>query len=171
MLNVRAIGVLSRFLRSVIPLYIQQQYQSTGQSLSHSFSAAFPPLVPHHHLHVSMFSLYQSLLSKAFLQHHLNMLFLSFALILVSQTEHDLLPLLNFQSTLNISWMLLCSWNSPGKNSGVDSHSLLQGIFPTQGSNPGLPHCGQILFHLSYQGSPIFITFYLKVKCWYYSLN
>ena len=46
MLNVRAIGVLSRFLRSVIPLYIQQQYQSTGQSLSHSFSAAFPPLSP-----------------------------------------------------------------------------------------------------------------------------
>ena len=32
--------------------------------------------------------------------------------------------------------------------------SLLQGIFPTQGSNPGLPHCKQILFHLSHQGSP-----------------
>ena len=31
-------------------------------------------------------------------------------------------------------------WNSPGQNTGVDSHSLLQGIFPTQGSNPGLPH-------------------------------
>ena len=32
--------------------------------------------------------------------------------------------------------------------------SLLQGIFPTQGLNPGLPHCGQILYHLSHQGSP-----------------
>ena len=95
------------------------------------------------------------------------MLFLSFALIVVSQTEHDLLPLLNFQSTLNISWILLCSWNSPVKNTGVDSHSLLQGIFPTQGSNPGLPHCRQSLYHLSYQGSPVFITFYLKVKYWY----
>ena len=33
-------------------------------------------------------------------------------------------------------------------------HFLLQGIFPTQGSNPGLPHCRQMLYHLSYQGSP-----------------
>jgi len=33
-------------------------------------------------------------------------------------------------------------------------YSLLQGIFPTKGSNPGLPHCRQILYHLSYQGSP-----------------
>ena len=32
-------------------------------------------------------------------------------------------------------------WNSPGQNTGVGSLSLLQGIFPTQGSNPGLPHC------------------------------
>ena len=35
-------------------------------------------------------------------------------------------------------------WNSPGQNTGVGSRSLLQGIFPTQGSNPGLPHCRQI---------------------------
>ena len=37
---------------------------------------------------------------------------------------------------------------------GVGSLSLLQGIFLTQGSNPGLPHCRQTLYHLSYQGSP-----------------
>ena len=36
----------------------------------------------------------------------------------------------------------------------LDSHPLLQGIFPTQGSNPGFPHCRQILYHLSHQGSP-----------------
>ena len=42
----------------------------------------------------------------------------------------------------------------PGKNTGVGCHALLQGIFPTQGSNPGLPHCKQILYHLSHQGSP-----------------
>ena len=48
----------------------------------------------------------------------------------------------------------LCSpWKSPGQNTGVDSLSLLQGIFPSQGSNPGFPHCGQILYQLSYQGS------------------
>ena len=41
------------------------------------------------------------------------------------------------------------SWNSPGKNTGVGSHSLLQGIFPTQGSKPGLLHCRQIYYHLS----------------------
>ena len=45
-------------------------------------------------------------------------------------------------------------WNSPGQNTGVGSLSLLQGIFPTQGSNPGFPHCRQILYRLSHQGSP-----------------
>ena len=45
-------------------------------------------------------------------------------------------------------------WNSPGQNTGVGSHALLQGIFPTQGLNPGLPHCRQILYQLSHQGSP-----------------
>ena len=45
-------------------------------------------------------------------------------------------------------------WNSPGENTGVGSCSLLQGIFPTQGLNPGLLHCGKILFHPSHQGIP-----------------
>ena len=45
-------------------------------------------------------------------------------------------------------------WNSPGQNTGVGSLSLLQRIFPTQGSNPGLPHCRQILYQLSHKGSP-----------------
>ena len=44
--------------------------------------------------------------------------------------------------------------NSPGQNTGVGSLSLLQGIFPTQGSNPSLPHCRQILYQLSHKGSP-----------------
>ena len=50
---------------------------------------------------------------------------------------------------------LLCPWNSPGKNTGVGSHSLLQRIFPTQGLNLGLQDCRQILYHLSHQGSPL----------------
>ena len=45
-------------------------------------------------------------------------------------------------------------WNSPGQNTGVGSPSLLQGIFPTEGLNPGLPHCRQILYHLSQKGKP-----------------
>ena len=44
--------------------------------------------------------------------------------------------------------------DSSGKNTGVGCHALLQGIFPTQGLNLGLLHCRQILYHLSYQGSP-----------------
>ena len=40
--------------------------------------------------------------------------------------------------------------NYAGKNTGVGCHALLQGIFPIQGSNPGLPHCRQILYYLSY---------------------
>ena len=42
--------------------------------------------------------------------------------------------------------------NSPDKNTGVGCHALLQWIFETQGSNPGLPHCRQILYCLSLQG-------------------
>ena len=49
---------------------------------------------------------------------------------------------------------LYSPWNSPGQNTGVGSHSLLQGIFPTLGSNPGLPHCKWILYQLSHKGSP-----------------
>ena len=47
-----------------------------------------------------------------------------------------------------------CPWNFPGQNTGVGSLSLLQGIFPTQGLNPGLPHCRWILYQLSHKGSP-----------------
>ena len=48
----------------------------------------------------------------------------------------------------------LCLWNSPGKNTGVGCHALPQGIFPTQGLNPSLWNCRQVLYHLSHQGSP-----------------
>ena len=48
-----------------------------------------------------------------------------------------------------------CSpWNSPVQNTGVGSRSLLQGIFPIQGLNPGLPHCRWILYQLKHKGSP-----------------
>ena len=45
-------------------------------------------------------------------------------------------------------------WDFPGNSTGVDCHFLLQGVFPTQGLNPGLPHCRQTLYCLSHQGSP-----------------
>ena len=50
---------------------------------------------------------------------------------------------------------LYSPWNSPGQNTGVGSHSLLHGIFPTQGSSPGLLHYGQILYQLSHQESTV----------------
>ena len=63
------------------------------------------------------------------------------------------------------SCLILCDpvdCSPPGKHTGVDCHALLQGIFPTQGSNPGLLHCRQILYRPSHQGilSPIFVPFW-----------
>ena len=56
----------------------------------------------------------------------------------------------------NSLWLhgLYSPWNSPGQNTGVSSLSLLQEIFPTQGLNPCLQHCRQILYQLSHRGSP-----------------
>ena len=60
---------------------------------------------------------------------------------------------------------LLSPWDSPGKNTGVDSHSLFWGTFPTQGLNLGLLHCRQILYCLSQQGShPILLIMAPKMK-------
>ena len=49
---------------------------------------------------------------------------------------------------------LFSPWNFLSQNTGVGHRSLLQGIFPTQRLNPGLPHCRWILYQLSHQGSP-----------------
>ena len=55
-------------------------------------------------------------------------------------------------------WTVACqvslSLGFPGKNTGVGCHAHLQGIFPTQGLDPDLPHCRQILYQLSHKGSP-----------------
>ena len=65
---------------------------------------------------------------------------------------------------LSLKWSESCSvvsdsllyspWDSPGQNTGVGSLCLLHRIFPTQGWNPGLPHCWWILYQLSHKGSP-----------------
>ena len=63
------------------------------------------------------------------------------------------------QSCPTLLWPrgLYSPWNSPGQNTGVSSLSLLQGIFPTQGPNPGLPHYGAILYQLRHKGNPYYI--------------
>ena len=53
--------------------------------------------------------------------------------------------------------------NSPGKNTGVGCHALLQRIMLTQGSNPCLPHCRWILYHLSHQESPVSILIFVTI--------
>ena len=58
----------------------------------------------------------------------------------------------------------LCPWNSPGQNTGVGSHSLLQGIFPTPRSNWGLLHCRLILYQLSYEEAPIRLAIKLALQ-------
>ena len=55
--------------------------------------------------------------------------------------------------------------DSPGKNTGMSCHGLLQGIFPTQGPSPGLPHRRRILHHLSHQGSPSTTAASSKLMC------
>ena len=84
-------------------------------------------------------------------------------------------------------WLLNCVWlvcdpmdysspgycvrgDSPGKNTGVGCHALLQGIFPTQGLNPGFLHCRWILYCLSHQGRPcryISCMIYVGGKMWF----
>ena len=65
-----------------------------------------------------------------------------------------------------MDWSLLGSCvhrDSPGKNTGVGCHALLERIFLTQGSNPGFPHCRQILYRLGHQGSPVLTKCTLNV--------
>ena len=67
---------------------------------------------------------------------------------------------------------LLCPWDSPGKNTGVGRHSLPSpGIFPTQGSNPGLLHCRSTLHTLSHRGSLILYNRFSLIIYFIHSIN
>ena len=70
--------------------------------------------------------------------------------------------------------VLYSLWNSPGQDTRVGSLSVLQGIFPTQGSNPGLLHCRRILYQLSHKGSPQDVCLHTSVvsdSMWHYGLQ
>ena len=65
---------------------------------------------------------------------------------------------------------LYSPWNSRGQNTGMRSLSLLQGIFPTQKLNPGLPHCRQILYQMSHNGNGT-LPLLLKIRILTYDLE
>ena len=65
-----------------------------------------------------------------------------------------------------ISFQLIKINEKKKKNTGVSCHSLLQRIFPTQGSNPGLLHCRWNLYHLSHQGSSLTNPYTLDETSW-----
>ena len=74
--------------------------------------------------------------------------------------------------SLSCVQLFVTPWNSPGQNTGVGSLSLLQGIFPTQGSNPDLPHGRGIPYQLSHKGSPKGNQSWIFTwKDWYWSPN
>ena len=65
------------------------------------------------------------------------------------------------------AWQAPVHGDSPGKNTGVGCHALLQGIFPAHGSNSGLLHCRWILYHLSHQRSHILILVFALFSRWF----
>ena len=67
-----------------------------------------------------------------------------------------------FVTPWNVAYQSPQSMEFSSKNTGVGCHFLLQGLFPTQGSNPGLPHCRQTLYPLSHQGSHHGISVFIK---------
>ena len=132
-----------------------------------------------HLLHGSPISYWSIHTSPSFLKYKDDMIFKSL-IILVTHFLSLLLPfplsLANYRSFLtglpeseSVKELVSCSvmsdslwpqrlytpWDSPGQNTGVGSFSLLQEVFPTQGSNRGLPHYRQILYQLSHKEAPI----------------
>ena len=69
-----------------------------------------------------------------------------------------------FATPWTVAYQAPLSMGFSGNSTGVDFHFLLQGIFPTQGLNPGLPHCRQTLDRLSHQGSPC-------IKAYFFIMN
>ena len=77
---------------------------------------------------------------------------------LMAESERKKVKSLSRVRLFATPWIVACSkllhpWDFQGESTGMGCYFLLQGIFPTQGLNPGLSHCRQKLYHLSHQGS------------------
>ena len=82
------------------------------------------------------------------------------------QEDHEVISESESHSVVSVSLQshgLYSLWHSPDQDTGVGSYSLLQGIFPTQGLEPGVLHCGQILYHLKHQESPFNSIHHVKI--------
>ena len=118
----------------------QQVWRPNGIPLvvpwnSHRLLTHFCDLVSHLSIYSILFSLYS---------------YFCYAVCLVAQSCPTLCDPVDCSSFVH--------GDSPGKNTGVGCHALLQEIFPAQGRNPGLPHCRWILYCLSHQGGPFAIS-------------
>ena len=90
----------------------------------------------------------------------------AFALVQKRSSKNSMTALCSVLYLVVLLYLTLCNFmdyslpgssvrgDSPGKNTRLGCHALLQGIFPTQRLNSGFPHCRQILYRLSHQGSP-----------------
>ena len=139
---------------------MSQLFASGGQSIRASVSATVLPMNTQGWFPVGLTSL-SSLLSKtlalkSLLQYHSsNALVLWHSAFFMDQFPYWYMKVKVAQSCPTFCDPMDCSpWYFLGQNTGVDSCSLLKEIFPTQGLNPGLPHCRQILYQLSHKGSP-----------------
>ena len=97
---------------------------------------------------------HQQCMTTPFSSHSLQHLFVDFLFVLVTQSCPTLRPygLVAHQAPLSMGF--------PGKKTGVGCHFVLQGVFPIQGSIPGLLHCRQFLYCLSHQGRLFFFFFF-----------
>ena len=127
-----------------------------GFSLCFCFLSRFPCSLLSSHFHQTVSQLRILLFLKTFFSPNIPVILF----MLRCHSEKYSLTVLCFL----LSWVRLCDpmnysppgsvhGDSPGKNTGVGCNALLQGIFPTQGLNPGLLHCRWILYHLSHQES------------------
>ena len=149
-------GIISNsiffFFWSVIASQCCVSFCCTGKWISYMYTciSSLLSLLPPHQPSRSSQSTKLNSLCCAAASHQLSVLYM-LLLLLVAQ----LCPILCSLMDCNLPGFSVHG-DSPGKNTGVGCHALLQGIFLTQGLNPGLPHCRQILHCLSHQGSQFY---------------
>ena len=124
------------------------------------------PCMLDHHYHLSKFHIYVLIysicVSLSDLVHSVSQAPVSSTSLAQTQMHSFLLKVKSlsrvqlFATPWTVAYQAPPTWDFPGKSTGVGCHFLLQGIFLTQGSNPGLPHCRQTPYCLSCQGSPTF---------------